>query len=425
MQRSFGLDVHLDFCEVAVYVDGQVSQLGRIASTPEAIGEFAAGLCGEDQVSLEASCGAMRIAGLLREGSVGRVVVCNAAQTRAISHARVKSDRFDAAMLAKLLAAGMLSEVWVPDRATSALRRRVARRAGLVRARTRVKNEIHAVLARCLIGRPPVSDLFGKRGRVWLSELQLPEEEGQTVDSCLRHIDFLNGEIAELDQRIAKQALALPGFHRLLTIPGVDVGTAAAVIGAVGEISRFQSPTQLVAYLGLDPRVRQSGSEPARYGHISKRGDPQARAMLVEAAWRAIRTPGPLRAFGARVRARRGAQIAAVAVARKLLVLCWHLLSKEEDYAFARPSLTRQKTRRLELLAGAPALARRHGGPRVTPSAAQRGTEQALQRQAEHAYRRLVADWRSTVPREGAGATPGRASERPSKGKAARQAQSP
>lgn len=425
MQRSFGLDVHLDFCEVAVCEEGRVSQLGRIASTPEAIREFAAGLTDSDQVVLEASCGAMKIARLLQESSVGRVVVCNAAETRAISHARVKSDRFDAAMLAKLLAAGMLNAVWIPDQETSALRRRVARRAGLVRARTRVKNEVHAVLARCLIGRPPVSDLFGKQGRVWLAEQELPEEEAQTVASCMRHIDFLDSEIAQLDQRIARQALALPGFHRLLTIPGVDVGTAAAVIGAVGDITRFSTPGQLVAYLGLDPRVRQSGSEPARYGHISKRGDPQARAMLVEAAWRAIRTPGPLRAFGERVCARRGAQIAAVAVARKLLVLCWHLLTKDQDYAFARPSLTRQKTRRLELLAGAPPLPRRHSGPTVSPTSSQREAEKALQAQAEHAYRRLIADWRTTAPRGGAGATPGRASNRPSKGKAARQATSP
>ncbi len=111
---------------------------------------------------LEASCGAMQIARLLREGPVGRVVVCNAAERRAISHARGKSDRFDAAMLAKLLAAGMLAEVWLPHEQTSALRRRVGRRAGLVRARTRVKNETHVVLGRCLLGRPPVSDLFGK-----------------------------------------------------------------------------------------------------------------------------------------------------------------------------------------------------------------------------------------------------------------------
>ena len=425
MQRSFGLDVHLDFCEVAVWEDGRVSQLGRIVSTPEAIREFASGLGSSDQVALEASCGAMRIARLLGEGPVGRVVVCNAAETRSIYQARAKSDRFDAGMLAKLVAAGMLAEVWQPDEATSELRRRVARRAGLVRARTRVKNEIHAVLARCLLGRPPVSDLFGKRGRAWLSEQEIPEEEAQTVDSCLRHIDFLDGEVAELDQRIAKQALGLPAFHRLLTIPGVDVGTAAAVIGAVGDITRFESPSQLVAYLGLDPRVRQSGSEPARYGHISKRGDPQARALLVEAAWRAIRTPGPLRAFGERVRARRGAQIAAVAVARKLLVLCWHLLTKDEDYAFQRPSLTRQKTRRLELVAGAPRLPRRHQGPPVSPTAKQRAAEMALQAQAEQAYRRLIADWSTTPPRGGAGATTGRASNRPSKGKAARQATSP
>ncbi len=135
--------------------------------------------------------------------------------------------------------------------------------------------------------------------------------------------------------------------------------------------------------------------------------------------------PRTLKAFGERVRARRGAQIAAVAVARKLVVLCWHLLTKDQDYAFARPSLTRQKTRRLELLAGAPPLrAATAGRPSVlTPS--QRAAERELQAQAELAYRRLVDDWRTTAPKGGAGATPRRASQRPSKGKAARQATSP
>ena len=148
--------------------------------------------------------------------------------------------------------------------------------------------------------------------------------------------------------------------------------------------------------------------------------------MLVEAAWIAIRGPGPLRAFGERVRACRGAQVAAVAVARKLVVLCWQLLSKDEDYAFARPSLTRQKTRRLELTAGASRRPRRHDGLTVSPTTAQRAAERELQSQAEQAYRRLVADWRAAAPKGGAGATPGRASSnRPSKGKAARQATSP
>lgn len=101
---------------------GKVSQVGRIASTPEAIREFAAGLGSEDQVVLDASGSVMAIARILRESNVGRVVVSDAAQTRAISHARVKSDRFDAAMLARLLSSGMRSEAWVPDEATLALR---------------------------------------------------------------------------------------------------------------------------------------------------------------------------------------------------------------------------------------------------------------------------------------------------------------
>ena len=249
----------MEFCEIAVAEDGKVSQVGRIASTPEAIREFAAGLGSEDQVVLDASGSVMAIARILRESNVGRVVVSDAAQTRAISHARVKSDRFDAAMLARLLSSGMLSEVWVPDEATLALRRRVARRAALVRARTRIKNQVHGVVMRCLLGRPPMSDLFGRKGRVWLAEQQLPEEEAETVQGCLRQIDFLNGEIAQLDQKIAEQALAWPGLCRLLTIPGVDIGTAAAVIAAVGDISRFPErwPARRLSRLGPEgPPVR-------------------------------------------------------------------------------------------------------------------------------------------------------------------------
>ena len=134
--------------------------------------------------------------------------------------------------------------------------------------------------------------------------------------------------------------------------------------------------------------------------------------MLVEAAWIAIRSPGPLRAFGERVRARRGAQVAAVAVARKLVVLCWQLLSKDEDYAFARPSLTRQKTRRLELAAGASRRA-------TPPRRADRFPDQQLSalRSASCNPRpsRHTGAWSPTgapaAPKGGAGATPGRASQ--------------
>jgi hypothetical protein len=143
--------------------------------------------------------------------------------------------------------------------------------------------------------------------------------------------------------------------------------------------------------------------------------------MLGEAAWKVTLTPGPLHAFFERVRARRGPQIAATATARKLVVLFWHLLSREQDYAFARPAMTRNKIRRLELLSGAPSQKGRKGiaGGKST---AVYSAERELSRQAEAAYRRLVSDWKASGPTKvGAGATPGRASQRPSKGKAARQ----
>jgi transposase len=133
--------------------------------------------------------------------------------------------------------------------------------------------------------------------------------------------------------------------------------------------------------------------------------------MLGEVAWKVMMTPGPLRAFFERVRARRGPQIAATATARKLAVLFWHLLTREQDYAFGRPAMTRNKIRKLELLAGAAPQKGRHGIA-GSKSKAVFDAERELSRQAEAAYRRLVNDWKSAgPPKVGAGATPGRASQ--------------
>src|SRR5439155_6377394 len=125
---------------------------------------------------------------------------------------------------------------------------------------------------------------------------------------------------------IAKRALVWPEVLRLMSVPGVNVQTATTFMAAIGDIGRFSSPRKLVGYLGLDPRVRQSGNGAARHGRISKAGASEARHMLGEAAWKVTLTPGPLRAFFQRIRARRGPQIAATAVSRKPAVLFWHLL---------------------------------------------------------------------------------------------------
>jgi hypothetical protein len=128
-----------------------------------------------------------------------------------------------------------------------------------------------------------------------------------------------------------------------------------------------------------------------------------------------------LRAFHQRIAVRRGGNIATVAVARKLAVIAWHMLSRDEDYAFARPSLTREKLRRLELMTGA----ERRKGKRIGVFATsdQHQLDKQLAAQAELAYRRLVQDWQPTI--KGAGAAPGRASCGPSSGQAARQETAP
>jgi transposase len=403
--RSIALDVHRDFCEVAIKDGGEVRSAGRIKTSAEELELFAQSLGSNDQVALEASGPALQIARVL-EPHVGRVVIANTRKVRAIAEAKVKTDRVDARTLCELLAAGFLPEVFGPGEETRSLRRRLARRAALVRQRTRAKNELHAVLARNLKGRPPMSDVFGVGGREWLSALELPADERETVAGCLRQVDFLDREVDALERELARMALASAEIRRLMSVPGVNLISAATFWATVGDIDRFETPKRLVSYVGLDPRVRQSGEAPARHGHISKQGSAATRHMLCEAAWIVVRTPGPLRAFYQRLRARRGTQIALVATARKLCVLFWHLLTNEQDYAFGRPSLHRHKLRRLELIAGDPSRRGRRSGSQS--SKREQTHERELSERFESAYRRLVDDWQPR--RSGAGATRGRAS---------------
>jgi transposase len=399
MVRYIGMDVHREFAQLAVLEDGRLRDEGKIGVTPEALRAWAEGLHPDDQVALEATGNSDAIANLLMP-LVGRVVVSNPSKTRAIAEAKVKTDKVDARILAQLLAADFLPPVWLPDERTRALRRQVMRRAHLVRQRTRIKNQVHAILARNLAPTPPVTDLFGKTGRHWLSRQELPVDERATVSALLRQLDFHAGELAIVDKELAVEALADPMVARLMTIPGVDAIAAIAIVAAVGDFTRFDDPDKLVAYVGLNPKVRQSGNSAPVHGRISKAGRAHVRGVLVEAAWSASRAPGPLRAFYQRVQARRGFQKAVVATARKLTVLAWHLVTKDQDYAFARPALVSHKRRKLELAAGAPSRRGNFGLPGAAYNDKQRRNEERRAvEQAEHAYQVLVAHWQPKRPR--------------------------
>ena len=156
--------------------------------------------------------------------------------------------------------------------------------------------------------------------------------------------------------------------HAKIKTDGIDAAVLAKLYAsgllleaaAIGDIERFSGPQKLVAYLGLNPSVRQSGEGPAYHGAHHQAGSCQARRMLVEGAWAAARSPGPLRAFYRKIAARRGQHIAVVATARKFAMIIWHMLTKETDYIWAPPALMARKLRSAELRACLP----------ITPNAA-------------------------------------------------------
>ena len=267
------------------------------AHDPAVLRAFAEQLSPDDQVALEATINTFAIAKLLGEHA-GRVVISNPLRTRAIADAKIKTDKVDASVLAQLLAADYLPAVWEPDETTQMLRRLVARRAQIVRQRTRLKNQVHAVLHRNLVSGCPASDPFGKAGRRWMERVQLPADEHDALQSNLRLFDWLGEELAQADAACARAALGRDDIRRLMTVPGIDFAVALALVAAIGDVHRFPSPQKLVSYLGLDPRVRQSGNQPAMTGlRITKIGRCHARGMLVEAAWAVARTPRPTARF--------------------------------------------------------------------------------------------------------------------------------
>ncbi|MCA9312651.1 MAG: IS110 family transposase [Phycisphaerales bacterium] len=216
--RFVGIDVHRDACQVCIHDPGGSEVQVRIPTDPEELACFAADLEHEDRVVIEATGPAAAVARII-ERHVGPVVVVNPRRLGQLA-ARAKTDRLDARTLARLLASGVLDEVWTPDEDTRALRRLVARRAALVRARTRAKNEVHAALARNLCPRPPVTDAFGRAGRRWLERLVLPEDERLTVVGCLRQIDGLDSEVTEIESLLARRLSGSGEVRRLLSVPG-------------------------------------------------------------------------------------------------------------------------------------------------------------------------------------------------------------
>jgi transposase len=199
MRRVIGIDIHRTFGEVVIWEEGRLRHEGRIDMTRTALEGFGKSLQATDEVVIEATGNCMAVSRVLSP-FVKRVVIANPLQVKAIAHAHVKTDKVDAGTLASLYAAGYLPEIWTPDAATERMRRLVARRYQIVRHRTRIKNEVHAILQAHLIPRCPPADLFNRCGRSWLRR-PLPDDERAAIERHVRELDRLGEDLAVFDRR--------------------------------------------------------------------------------------------------------------------------------------------------------------------------------------------------------------------------------
>jgi transposase len=358
MIRYVGLDVHKRVVEACI-VDhtGKVVHRERFALNRRTLALFATKILRTtDHVALEATTNCWAVADVLRP-HVAKVLVSNPMATKAIAQAKVKTDKVDAYVLAQLLRCDFLPEVWQPDEATRRLRELTGRRSALVSQRTAMRNRIHSVLAMRLIEAP--LRLFNAEGLAWLAEIELDDQARTLVDSDLRQLEFLQKEIDALDAELARRGYANEQVKLLMTLPGVDVATAEAMLAAWGDPKRFPDGDHAAAYLGLVPSTKQSANQ-CYHGPITKRGNTHARWMLIEAAQHLDKHPGPLGHFFRRLCRKKNRNVAVVAGARKLATIGWQMLVTGEPYRYAMPRSTEEKLRRLRVKATGE---RRKSGP--------------------------------------------------------------
>ena len=326
--NSVGIDLHRKRSHVAV-LDGDGRQLlsRRIVNDPATFLELLGELDGESSIALEATYGWEWLADVLQDAGY-ELHLAHPMRTKAIASARVKTDAVDARTLAHLLRADLLPEAYIAPRELRDLRDLLRHRVALTRMRTSLKNRVSAVLAKNGIA-TPYSDMFGVGGMRFLAELELREAARRRLDSTLALVGDFTREIEQTSREIDARAEQDPYVEVLCQIRGVGRYIAMLVIAEVGDIGRFATARRLCSWAGLTPTVRSSDGR-ARLGHISRQGSPPLRWALVEAAQHAARGGGPLRQDYERIAKRRGKAVAKVAIARKILTLCFYGLRDGE-----------------------------------------------------------------------------------------------
>jgi transposase len=325
--RFVAVDIHKSYLMV-----GAIDSEQRIVLQPRKVelhrflAWAQANLLPSDAVVLEATTNAWTIYDQL-VGLVARVVVAHPAKVKLIAEARVKTDKVDVLTLAKLLRADMLPEVWVPPMHVRDLRALLSHRRRLVALQTTAKNRLHSVVHRLNL-KPPAGDLFARKQREWWKLLDLSATERLRVDQDVATLEHIEPQIEQVDAELRRLSTSEEWVEQvpyLVQLPGMGLLTAMTILGAIGDVTRFGSAKQLVGYAGLGAGVHASGKTHRDKG-ITKQGRRDLRFVLVEAARVAVQTHPHWKKEFAPLAKRIGEHKAVVAIARKLLIVVWHVL---------------------------------------------------------------------------------------------------
>jgi len=326
-----GMDIHKKYSSVAV-IDEQGSLVDRRRVSHryrEEVTEYFNQFPLKTQVVMEATCGWGWLSEVLQD--LGWAVkLANPSKVKIIAESQIKTDKVDALPLAQLLRTNFLPEAYLAPPEQREARDLLRYRIGLVYLRSGVKNKIHSLLTRLGIYHT-YSDLFGKEGRNFLSSLELSQVHRQSLDGYLCLIDTTNELIGKAEVKIRKVVKESEEGQFLVSLPGIGFFLAYLVLVEIGEIGRFPSEKRLCSYAGLVPSVYQSGTK-SYHGHISQKCNRYLRWGMIEAAQRAKGIDPFLRSYAEKIRRKKGASVATVAVARRLMVMVYHLLKERRPY---------------------------------------------------------------------------------------------
>ena len=339
-----GIDVHKRLVNITeMEEDGTARDNYEIENSEESWNAFTERyLSTKPEIALEQSTSGKYVARLLRDKGFS-VHIADPVKLALIYNSPKKSDREDSYKLAKLLRLGELPEVHLPSEYSDDLRSLVRYRKSLGEEVTMIKNRIHALLTIHGI-RIDATDIFGRRGmrEIEKSFPKLKENERIVMEDMLKRLSDLFDREREMENKIALAVKDDQRIKLLMTIPGINVYSAAVIISEIDDISRFKSKEKLASYSGLVPRQDQSGDRDIR-GHISKRGPSMLRFVVVTASHTAIKRSKRLRAKYLSMVRRVGRNRAIVAIARILAELIFTMLKNNKEFIDKMDSLTERK----------------------------------------------------------------------------------